>query len=131
MARATYVIDTHPLVWYFADSPRLSAIAKQAFADIEQGAALGIIPTIVLAEMVHLADKKKIPIGISETIAKIHQSTNFGVASLDLSTILLMIPLKTYEIHDRVIVATSQSFGASLITRDEFIRNSEIVSCIW
>jgi hypothetical protein len=66
-----------------------------------------------------------------ETIAKIHQSTNFGVASLDLTIILLMIPLKTYEIHDRVIVATSQSFGASLITRDEFIGKSKIVPCVW
>jgi PIN domain nuclease of toxin-antitoxin system len=131
VAPAIYVIDTHPLVWYFIDSPRLSNIAKHAFTDIEQGTALGIIPTIVLAEMVHLSDKKKIPISINETIAKIHQSTNFGIASLDLAIILLMIPLKTYEIHDRVIVATSQSFGASLITRDEFIRKSKIVSCVW
>ena len=131
MAPAIYVIDTHPLVWYFIDSPKLSAIAKNVFVDIEQGTSLGIIPTIVLAEMVHLADKKKIPISITETIAKIHQSTNFGVASLDLTIILLMIPLKTYEIHDRVIVATSQSFGASLITRDEFIGKSKIVPCVW
>jgi PIN domain nuclease of toxin-antitoxin system len=131
VAPAIYVIDTHPLVWYFLNSPRLSTIAKNAFADIEQGTAIGIIPTIVLAEMVHLEDKKKIPISIKETIAKIHQSTNFGVASLDLTIILLMIPLKTYEIHDRVIVATSQSFGASLITKDEFIRKSNIVSCVW
>ena len=131
MAPAIYVIDTHPLVWYFIDSPKLSAIAKNVFVDIEQGTSLGIIPTIVLAEMVHLADKKKIPISITETIAKIHQSTNFGVASLDLTIILLMIPLKTYEIHDRVIVATSQSFEASLITKDEFIHKSNIVSCVW
>jgi len=82
VAPAIYVIDTHPLVWYFIDSPKLSAIAKNVFVDIEQGTSLGIIPTIVLAEMVHLADKKKIPISITETIAKIHQSTNFGVASL-------------------------------------------------
>jgi PIN domain nuclease of toxin-antitoxin system len=131
VAPSIYVIDTHPLVWYFVDSPRLSPIAKRAFADIEQGMALGIIPTIVLAEMVHLADKKKIPINIKETISKIRQSTNFGIASLDLTIILLMIPLDTCEIHDRVIVATSQSFEASLITKDEFIHKSNIVSCVW
>jgi PIN domain nuclease of toxin-antitoxin system len=126
-----YVIDTHPLVWYFIDSPRLSTVAKHAFADIEQGNALGIIPTIVLAEMVHLADRRKIPLSINETIAKIRRSTNFGIASLDLTIILLMIPLNTCEIHDRVIIATAQSFGASLITKDEFIHKSEIVSCVW
>ena len=131
MASATYVIDTHPLVWYFEGSPKLSASAKQAFNDIESGNAVGVVPTIVLAEIMHLADKKKIPISISETISKLHKSSNFGITSLDLMVILLMTPLTSYEIHDRVIVATSLSFGASLITKDEYIRQSNIVPCIW
>lgn len=126
-----YVIDTHPLVWYFEDSPRLSSLAKRAFGEIEHGNALGIVPTIVLAEIIHLADKKKIPIGIEETIARLQQAPSFGIVPLDLMVILLMIPLKTYELHDRVIVATSKSFGASLMTKDEHIRKSGAVPCVW
>jgi PIN domain nuclease of toxin-antitoxin system len=131
VASSIYVIDTHPLVWYFEDSHRLSAAARQAFKDIEGGDAIGVVPTIVLAEIVHLADKKRIPLSINETIERLRKSSNFGITSLDLMVILLMVPLTSYEIHDRVIIATSRSFGASLITKDEYIRQSKIVPCIW
>jgi PIN domain nuclease of toxin-antitoxin system len=126
-----YVIDTHPLVWYLTDNPRLSPAAKRAFAEIENGNALGIIPTVVLAEIVHLVDKKRIQLNIDETITRLKQATGFGIVSLDLMVILLMVPLKDYEIHDRVIVATAKSFEASLITKDEHIKSSGAVPCVW
>lgn len=131
MTAPIYVIDTHSLIWYFEDSPRLSQAAKQAFEDIEQGNSIGIVPTIVLAEIVHLADKKAIPINISDTIARLKQSPNFGIVSLDLMVILLMSQFKGFEIHDRAIIATARSFEASIITKDENIRNSGSVPCIW
>jgi len=126
-----YVTDTHPLVWYLEDSPKLSSAAKQAFQQIERGDAIGIVPTIVLAEIVHLADRKKIPVNITETVARLREAPNYGIVSLDLTVILLRAPLKNYEIHDRVIVATAKSFEASLITKDDHIQKSATVPCIW
>lgn len=131
MLNPIYVIDTHPLVWYFEDSPRLSSGAREAFDQIEYGKASGIIPTIVLAELVHLADKQRVSLNIHDTIDRIRVSSNYGIVSLNLTVILLMIPLKDYKIHDRVIVATTKSFEASLITKDEQIRKSKDVTCIW
>jgi PIN domain nuclease of toxin-antitoxin system len=131
MATPIYVIDTHALIWYFEDSPKLSPAANQAFDDIEQGNALGLVPTIVLAEILYLSDKKKIPTNISETIARLKQSTSFGIVSLDLMVVLLMVPLKAVEIHDRVIIATAKSFEASLITKDEHIRKSGVIPSVW
>lgn len=125
-----YIIDTHPLVWYFEDSPRLSTAAKRAFVEIEQGGSLGVVPTIVLAEIMHLADRKRIPLSIGDTIARV-QASSFGIVSLDHMVIMLMVPLKTFELHDRVIVATAKSFEASLITKDEHIRESGTVPCVW
>jgi PIN domain nuclease of toxin-antitoxin system len=127
----TYVIDTHTLVWYLEDSVKLSVKAKLAFNEIDSGKAFGIIPTIVLAEIVHLADNHKIPTNIEKTINGIKQADNFGIVSLDLSVIQQMISLKEYEIHDRIIVATAKSFGASLISKDEHISKLADVSCIW
>jgi PIN domain nuclease of toxin-antitoxin system len=127
----TYIIDTHALVWYLEDSIKLSTKAKLAFSEIDNGKAFGVIPTIVLAEIVHLADNNKIPINIEETLKRLKQAENLGIVSLDLSVVLLMITLKEYEIHDRVIVATAKSFEASLITKDEHIRKLNDVACVW
>lgn len=126
-----YVVDTHPLVWYFEASPKLSPVAKQTFDEIDRGESFGIVPTIVLAEIMHLSDKGRIPTGISETIVRLQKAVNFGIVSLDLQVLLLMVPLATYELHDRVIVATAKSFEASLITKDKHIQETGIVSCVW
>jgi PIN domain nuclease of toxin-antitoxin system len=126
-----YVIDSLALVWYFEDSPKLSPTARQAFAEIEKGKAFGVVPTIVLAEIVHLADNNNIPININKTINRLKSANNFGIVSVDLGIILLMISLKKLEIHDRVIVFTTKSFTASLITKDEHIHKSRAVSCVW
>ena len=127
----TYVVDTHSLVWYFTGGSNLSAAARVAFDEIDQGIALGIVPTIVLAEIVHLAESKRITLSIQETIARLQQATNFGIVPFDLMVLIHMIPLRTHELHDRAIIATAKSFNASLITKDQHIRNSGVVSCVW
>lgn len=131
MDALVYVIDTHPLVWYYEDSRRLSSSADRVFQQIEQGDAVGLVPTIVLAEIMHLRGNGRIRVSVDEIISRIEQSTNLSVASLDLDVIQLMIPLRDFEIHDRVIVATAKSFEASLITKDEHIQKSGAVSCVW
>ncbi len=130
MATPVYVIDTHSLVWYFTESRALSKAAINAFEEIERGGATGVVPTIVLAEIMHLADNKRIPLDADETIARLKQ-VGYGIVPLDLTVIELMIPLRGYEIHDRVVVATAKSFEASLITKDEHIQKSGAVPCIW
>ena len=54
-----YVTDTHSIVWYFTDDPRLSRRALEVFEKtIKEGAI--IIPAVVLAEIMYIADKGKI-----------------------------------------------------------------------
>lgn len=131
MTPPVYVVDTHPLVWYFENSPKLSSLAKQALDEIDSGKSLGVVPTIVLAEIMHLSQKGKVPTSIEQIIWQLSRAQNFAVIPLDLMVILLMIPLRSQELHDRVIVATAKSFGASLITRDENIRSSRNIQCVW
>lgn len=47
-----YVTDTHSLLWYLYDVPRLGANARAAFDAINTGEATLLIPVIVLAENV-------------------------------------------------------------------------------
>ena len=46
---------------------------------------------------------------------------------LDLAILMLVVPMSTYELHDRIIVATAKSLGAALIGRDEGIRSAGTV----
>jgi|ETNmetMinimDraft_16_1059900.scaffolds.fasta_scaffold247921_2 hypothetical protein len=50
---------------------------------------------------------------------------------LDLAILMLVVPMSTYELHDRIIVATAKSFGAALIGRDEGIRSAGTVPFAW
>ncbi len=41
-----YVTDTHSLIWYLTDSPKLSFAANGSFRKIEEGKAKLLIPAI-------------------------------------------------------------------------------------
>ena len=72
-----YVTDTHSLIWYLIDSPKLSYNANQVFQKIEGGKAQLIIPAIVIAEIIYLVQKGKIHADLDNLLQKIMDSDNF------------------------------------------------------
>lgn len=77
-----YVTDTHSLVWYFAEDPRLSNKALEAFEQtVKEG--IIIVPAVVLAEIMFISKKGKITLTFEETLKKIEGYENFDVAPLD------------------------------------------------
>jgi predicted nucleic acid-binding protein len=126
-----YVTDTHSLVWYFTDDQRLG---KRAFKMFESTVKAGqiIVPTIVLAEILYITKKDRIPLGFEETIARIEALANFEIASLDLDVLRIADTIDApLEMHDRLIIATAIHYGAALITRDDQITKSKAVKTIW
>jgi PIN domain nuclease of toxin-antitoxin system len=126
-----YVTDTHSLLWYFTDDKRLSQKALKSFeSTVKEGQI--IVPTVVLAEMLFIAKKGRIPLGFTATVAKIETLANFEIAPLDLDVLKIAegidVPL---EMHDKLIVATAIRYDACLITRDEQITKSKAVKIIW
>jgi PIN domain nuclease of toxin-antitoxin system len=55
-----YVADTHALIWWFTDSPRISVTATGIFEQCEQGRMVIFIPTIVIAESLSIFVKKRV-----------------------------------------------------------------------
>ena len=126
-----YVTDTHSLLCYFTDDKRLSQKALKSFeSTVKEGQI--IVPTVVLAEMLFIAKKGRIPLGFTATVAKIETLANFEIAPLDLDVLKIAegidVPL---EMHDKLIVATAIRYDACLITRDEQITKSKAVKIIW
>jgi PIN domain nuclease of toxin-antitoxin system len=126
-----YVTDTHSLVWYFTENPRLSRKALKVFEKTVKEGTI-IIPTVVLAEIMYIAKKGRITMSFAETVKKIEDSENFEITPLDLA-ILKKADEIDYELemHDRLIAATALFFDASILTKDQTIKESNLCRVIW
>jgi PIN domain nuclease of toxin-antitoxin system len=126
-----YVTDTHSLVWYFTDDTHLSKNALEAFEEtINEG--IIIVPSIVLAEIMFIANKGKISLTFEETLKRIEEYENFDIAPLNAEILKVADKIETdLEIHDKLIIATALYFKSALITRDDRLRNVGICSIIW
>ncbi|TAL22269.1 MAG: PIN domain-containing protein [Nitrospirae bacterium] len=126
-----YVTDTHSLVWYFTDDPRLSSKALSAFSEAESDGNI-IVPAVVLAEIMFIAKKGRITISFAETLDKIGENENFIIAPLDTDILKIADKIESdLEMHDKLIAATAIYYEAVLITRDENLSRSQIVTTVW
>ncbi len=72
-----YTTDTHPLVWHLRRSRRLSAKAQACFQAADLGQAQIIIPTMVLVEVMYLAEHNRITTQLNEVLTLVRTSTNY------------------------------------------------------
>ena len=131
MRGRSYVTDTHSLLWYFSDNPRLSRKALNAFEKtIENGSI--IIPIIVLAEIMYIAKKGRIEMTFAETVKRINDMENFEIVPLDIDILNIADKIEDeLEMHDRLIAATALFFKVPLITRDQVLKDSGLCDVIW
>ena len=129
---ALFIADTHSLAWYFTKSRKLGREALQVFRDSTSGEDIIIVPTVVLAEITDISEKKRIKVDYEEILEKIENSNNFEIYSLDVDVLRVAINITTIrELHDRIVVATAKLLDAKLLTKDENIQKSGIVEIIW
>jgi predicted nucleic acid-binding protein len=127
-----HVVDTHPLVWHLEGNPSLSA---QAAAVLSSGACDIVIPSIVLAEVWHLHQRKRIKTSPQDIRSRILSAANCSVYPLD-EAVLDMLPAGL-DIHDAVIVGTALVYRdvlkqpTQLITCDRMITESRLIDVLW
>lgn len=127
-----YVVDTHAIVWFLEDDPRLSKAARDVLSD---ASIQLVIPTIVLAEIAFLYARNRITIDLHEILAHIASATNCTVYPLD-EAIIEYLPT-VLDIHDAIIVSTvlvfRDAFGedVAIITRDSKITASGLAEVVW
>jgi PIN domain nuclease of toxin-antitoxin system len=131
-----YVTDTHPLLWHILSSARLSATAQAVFADADAGLHRILIPSIVLVEAIYLAEKKRIdPAALDRLFSLLDLApANYAVVPLDaeiVRTVRTVDRVKVPEMPDRIIVATAKHLRLEVVTRDNTIAASGIVTILW
>ena len=129
------VTDTHGLIWYLTNSPRLGEEASKLFDACDQGESLIYVPTICLIEIIYLQEKGRIPLNLKEQFDRELKQGNSGLVIADLNADVVavighisrdMVP----ELPDRIIAATALHLGLPLISQDHAIQQTNI-EVIW
>jgi PIN domain nuclease of toxin-antitoxin system len=129
---ALYVTDTHALVWYLGKRPELSSAAQAVFHGAATGANQIVVPTIVIAELLRMIEKRRTALKISQVVAALEQAHGYQFAPLTIPIVLqIQATTSLPDLHDRFIVATALTFGATLITQDQTITQSGLIPVIW
>jgi PIN domain nuclease of toxin-antitoxin system len=129
------VADTHALVWYLLDSPRLSV---PAIAQFEACRAAGIkvgVSSISVVEIIYLVEKGRIPSTtlplLEERLADQSMLLEMVPLSLSMALVVQQVPREQVpDLPDRIITATALHLGVPLITRDRRITLSS-VETVW
>ncbi|RMF34090.1 MAG: PIN domain-containing protein, partial [Chloroflexi bacterium] len=121
------VTDTHALIWYLTDDPRLGPAASLAFDACDRRECIVYVPTICLVEILYLQEKGRIPATLKDLFDAALQRGNTGLAIADLTaavaTAVARVPRdQVPDMPDRIIAATALHLGVPLISRDRKIR---------
>ena len=129
------VTDTHGLIWYLEDSPRLGSDARAVFDACDRGKIVVYVPTICLVEITYLQEKGRIPVDLK---AKLDTELQAGTTGLILASLtpevadaVAHVPRSDVpDMPDRIIAATAVHLGLPLISRDRAIQLSA-VETVW
>ncbi len=127
-----FVTDTHALLWWFIDSPKISPKVSAIFEKCEKGENVIFVPSIVIAEALSIFDKKRMSFNFKKLFEKIHGSENFTLIALDYPILQKMITMRDIpELHDKIIVSTAKYLNLPIITKDETLQNHPSIKTIW
>ncbi len=132
---ADIIIDTHIVIWYFADPTKLSQIAEETI-DIAEVNGMIFISTITLVELIYLTEKGRIPADILVELRKVLDDSTTAFQLIELSREISdrvenisrqIVP----EMPDRIIAATALHLNLPLITKDHKIQSLKNIQIIW
>lgn len=119
-----YVVDTHVLIWYFIGSKRLKRELKEKIDEVRNAGGRLLVPTIVLAEALAIAEKGKVEFDFFAMYQLIKDESEFEIVSFTPEILEEVIRTTLPEIHDRIIVATAKFYRAGILTKDKIILES-------
>jgi PIN domain nuclease of toxin-antitoxin system len=127
-----YVVDAHALIWFFTEDGRLSETAGQILEQAQAAVVQVLIPTIALAELIYIAQKKKFEVTIEEILKRIERGDGFAIVPFDYEVFKAVLQLPAeWEIHDRIIAATALYYKSKLISGDLVLKDSVQIETLW
>lgn len=130
------VTDTHGIIWYLEDNPRLGVKANQAFEACDHGEIVIYVPTICLIEIIYLQEKGRIPATLFARLDLELQANTNNLVLMELTREVVhavsQIPRTIVpELADRIIAGTALCLSLPLITQDGKIQQLPNLATIW
>ncbi len=121
-----FVADTHALIWYLENSPRLGKQARAVFDACDRGEIRIFVPTICLVEIVYLMEKGRVSPDMKSMLDEELKSGESGLVLVDLNADVAdqtanVVRDDIPDLPDRVIAATALALSLPLISRDRRI----------
>jgi PIN domain nuclease of toxin-antitoxin system len=124
-------IDTHALIWHATRPKRLGRAAARWLRDADAGRAQISIPAIVAIELTLLREAGRNVLG-PEQVEVLLDAGAFVLEPLDRAQVLEFARLDTVpDPFDRMIIAVARATDLPLITADEDITASALLTTIW
>lgn len=125
------LLDSHALLWWFIDDPRLSTRARAVIAD----PASAVFVSAVSAWEIALKggrDKLPLPPGGEDRLREEIAATGFRELVVTLDHALLVRRLEPHHTDpfDRLLVAQCHAEGLTLVTSDRILRRYAIAT-LW
>ncbi len=130
------MLDTHALIWFASAPEFLSPTALQAIEGELAVSRKILLSSISLWEICHLVQKGRVSFSVSleELVRTLNEVEEYEFAAVD-NRVVYESHVLPGEFHqdpaDRMIVATARLFEATLITKDQKIRDYQYVRTIW
>jgi len=117
------LLDTHALLWWVTDDPRLSSAARNAILDADVA-----VSVVSLWEIEIKRGLGRIDVDTRELIREVGQTEGFRMLEIRPTHVLTLgeLPLLHRDPFDRMLIAQSIRDRLTLVTRDEAIRLYEI-----
>jgi PIN domain nuclease of toxin-antitoxin system len=129
------VADTHTVLWYLYDDPRLSQAAEELMDAIDAAGDQIAVSSIALAEMIYLTEKGRIAAEALERVLTALDQPDATLVDVPFDRTIAeemqhVERSQVPELPDRIVAATGLHLGVPVISRDHKIRSS-IVTTVW
>jgi len=127
--------DTHAVVWYLTDSPRLSPAARDAMAKAIDGGFPVLVSVITLVELTYLVERGRMDSRVRQLLVETLGRQGSGLQPVpfgaEMAEVLAQVSRGAVpDMPDRMIAATALWLGIPLVTADARLRNAGL-PVIW
>lgn len=116
-------LDTHTLIWYLHKNSNWK-LSGNALTIIKEAETSGIIyiSAVVLMEIVRLLEKKLYPVSFDNVLELIEENEAYKIIPLTTKIVKVIRGFQSFDLHDRVIMATALITDSILVSKDKEIK---------